>query len=104
MCVGACIFISMYTQIKLIYIRDTYIYIYKLCKGVVSLGLLQVILSGEGDVPLFVTQPVTAASGNALWALCHRDSFRGDDFCRGCSVAGCGCPCWRRLLGRALHL
>lgn len=52
------------------------------------------ILSGEGDVPLFVTKPVTAVSGNAL---CDRDSLQGMVSCPGSSVAGGGCMCWRRL-------
>lgn len=31
----------------------------------------------EGDVPLFVTKPVTAVSGNASCAVRDRDSFQG---------------------------
>lgn len=81
----------MYTQIKLIYIRDTYIYIYISCARVcVSLGLLQMILSGEGDVPLFVTKPVTAVSGDALCTVCDRDSFQGMISCRGILWQGLG--------------
>lgn len=63
------------------YIYKRYRYIYISCARVcVSLGVLQVILSGEGDVPLFVTQPVTAMSGNASCAVCDRDSSRGELF------------------------
>lgn len=98
-CVWACIFISMYTQIKLIYIRDAYIYIYISCARVcVSLGLLQVILSGEGDVPLFVTQPVTASSGNVLCTVCDRDSFQGVNDLPSWQFCGRG---WVRLLEKA---
>lgn len=96
-CMGACIFISMYSQIKLIYIRDTYIYI-SCARVCVSLGLLQVILSGEGDVPLFVTKPVTAGSENAACAVWDRDSFQGlNDLLSWQFYAGGGCTCWRRL-------
>lgn len=76
-CVRACIFISMYTQIKLIYIRDTYIYIYKLCKGMCFPRFTPSDPVWEGDVPLFVTKPVTAVSRNAPCAVRDRDSFQG---------------------------
>lgn len=73
---GVHIYINVDTNKTYIYKR--YIYIYISCVRVcVSLGLLQVILSGEGDVPLFVTQAVTAMSGNASCAVCDRDSFQG---------------------------
>lgn len=75
---GVHIYINV-SQIKLIYIRDTDIYI-SCARVCVSLGVLQVILSGEGDVPLFVTQPVTAMSGNASCAVRDRDSSRGELF------------------------
>lgn len=62
---GVHIYISVYTNKTYIYKRYINIYIYISCARVcVSLGLLQVIVSGEGDVPLFVSKPVTAVSGN----------------------------------------
>lgn len=94
---GVHIYINVFTNKTYIYKR--YIYIYISCTRVcVSLGLLQVILSGEGDVPLFVTKPVTAGSENAACAVWDRDSFQGlNDLLSWQFYAGGGCTCWRRL-------
>lgn len=77
MCAGVHIYINVYTNKTYIYIRDTYIYIYKLCKGMCFPRFTPSDPVWEGDVPLFVTKPVTAVSGNAPCAVRDRDSFQG---------------------------
>lgn len=75
LCEGVNIYINVYTNKTYIYKR--YIYIYKLCKGMYFPRFTPSDAVWEGDVPLFVTKPVTAVSGNASCAVRDRDSFQG---------------------------